>query len=290
MNIRTIATLAVAILLGIVAVLLVRGYVSTPKPGAHTEATTTGATSPVVVAAAPIARGQALVSAQLKVVDYPAASVPVGSFQAISQLNGAGPNARLAMRPLVPNEPILSDLVTAPGARLILSTSLANGMRAVTLRSSETAGVAGFVLPGDHVDILLTRTLAGSGDRVNAVTQAVAEDVLVMASDQSDDDQAAKPVLSHTLTVEVTPAQAGLLTLAQTVGAISLTLRHVSDDAPLSHKVVTAAQLGYFSMPPSANPAPAAVRSAVASRPPPGTSDVHVVRGVNTSTYAVTSH
>jgi pilus assembly protein CpaB len=289
MNIRTIATLAVAILLGIIAVLLVRGYLATPKTNPHVVATASGATAPVVVAAGPITRGQALVSAQLKVVNYPVASVPIGSFQTISQLNNPAPNVRLAIRPFVPNEPILADLVTAPGAKLILSTSLANGMRAVTLRSNEVAGVAGFVLPGDHVDILMTRTLASTGDRVNAVTQAVAEDVLILATDQANDDQADKPVLAHTLTIEVTPAQAGLLTLAQSIGAISLSLRHVNDDAPLARKVVTAAQLGYFSAPPPPAQAPAASRVA-AARPPAGTSEVHVARGVNISTYAVTSH
>jgi pilus assembly protein CpaB len=276
MNIRTIATLAVAILLGVVAVLLVRGYLATPKPNPHVEASNVGATAPVVVAAGPITRGQTLVSAQLKVVNYPLASVPVGSFQTISQLNSPAPNVRLAIRPFVPNEPILADLVTAPGAKLILSTSLANGMRAVTLRSNEIAGVAGFVLPGDHVDILLTRTLSGGGDRVNAVTQAVAEDVLVLAADQSNDDQTDKPVVARTLTVEVTPAQAGLLTLAQSVGAISLSLRHVNDDTPLARKPAPAAS-------------PSATRVAVA-RPPAGTSEVRVARGVNISTYAVTSH
>jgi len=289
MNIRTIATLAVAILLGVIAVLLVRGYLAAPKANPPAAVAASGATAPVVVAAGPITRGQALVSAQLKVVNYPVASVPIGSFQTISQLNTPAPNVRLAIRPFVPNEPILADLVTAPGAKLILSTSLANGMRAVTLRSNEIAGVAGFVLPGDHVDILLTRTLGGSGDRVNAVTQAVAEDVLILAADQSNDDQTDKPVVAHTLTIEVTPAQAGLLTLAQSVGAISLSLRHVNDDTPLARKVVTAAQLGYFSAPPAPAQGPSVTR-VVAARPPPGTSEVHVARGVNVSTYAVTSH
>lgn len=287
MNIRTIATLAVAILLGIVAVLLVRNYLS-PKPSSHFQAAG-GGTAQVVVASTPIARGEALAAPQLKVVDFPVASVPAGSFQSLSQLNGVGPNARLALRPIAANEPILADLISTPGARSILSSALPDGLRAVSFRSNETAGVAGFVLPGDHVDILLTRTISG-GERVNAVTQAVAEDILVMAVDQSNDDQADKPVVARTVTVEATPVQAGLITLAQSVGALSMTLRHVSDSAPLQHKVVTSAELGPLAAPKDEPAATVAPPRPVVAKAAIGTSEVHVARGVDVSTYAVTAH
>jgi pilus assembly protein CpaB len=287
MNIRTIATLAVAVLLGIIAVFLVRTYLATPRPAAAGAGG--GPTTPVVVASAPIVRGQALVGTQLKVVNFPASSVPIGTFQTTAALTGTGANARLALRAIAVNEPILADLITAPGAKMVLSTALEDGMRAVTLRDGEVPGVAGFVLPGDRIDILLTRTLPGNDQGVNAVTQAVAEDVLVLGVDQSNDDQADKPYVARVVTVEVTPAQAELLTLAQTVGALSLSLRHVKDDAPLARKVVTAAQLGYFApATPRSAPAPAAPRAKKTAAS--GMSEVRVSRGVDVSTYAVTSH
>ena len=133
------------------------------------------------------------------------------------------------------NEPLLVGNVSGPGGKLNLSSTVAPGMRAVSLRSNDVAGVGGFVLPGDRVDILLTRA-TGSGEHTDTVTQILAENVRVLGVDQSDNDQADKPVVAKAITVEVTPEQAQSISLGQTVGTVSLTLRHVADDAPLSPK------------------------------------------------------
>ena len=127
------------------------------------------------------------------------------------------------------------------------------------------------------------------GDRVGQVTQAVAENIKVLAVDQSADDQADKPAVARALTIEATPAQASLITLAQSVGNLSLSLRNVDDAAPLARKVVTSAQLGAFNggAPVSAPAATTRVRRAAAGPP---ANEVHVARGVNISTYSVTSH
>jgi pilus assembly protein CpaB len=285
MNIRTIATLAVAVFLGIIAVVAVRSYLGAARKGAV--APGVAGSTPVVVASAPIIRGAALQPIQLKVANYPADAVPAGSFQTVAQLVGTGATARLALRPMSLNEPILADQVSGPGGKLTLSVTLTPGMRAVSLRSSDVAGVAGFVLPGDRVDILLTRTMGG-GETANAVTQALAENVLVLGIDQASDDTADKPVVARTVTVEVTPVQAESISLAQTVGQVSFSLRHVSDNAPLTRKAFTVAQLGYFA-PVRAPAAPAAAAArAAAPRTPRGMSEVTVARGVDVSTYAVT--
>src|SRR6185436_19841637 len=103
-----------------------------------------------------------------------------GSFRTVNELVGAGPTARLALRSLAPNEPILPSKVSGAGGKLNLSGVLTQGMRAVSLRSNDVAGVAGFVLPGDRVDILLTRQLADN----SSVTQVLAENVRVLGVDQ----------------------------------------------------------------------------------------------------------
>lgn len=281
MNIRTIVTAVVAVLLALVAVLLVRGYLGAAKPAGAPAAGGAVATAPVVVASAPIQRGAVLQPLQLKVVNYPADAVPSGSFQTVAQLSGGGANSHLALRPLSLNEPVLADKVSGPGGKLTLSVALTPGMRAVSLRSNDVAGVAGFVLPGDRVDILLTRTI--SGDSNNAVTQVLAENVLVLGVDQSADDQQDKPVVARTVTMEVTPDQAQTLSLAQAVGSISLSLRQVSDQAALSKKAMTVAQLGFFGTHQAA-PRAAAERPHTAQ----GMSQVTVARGTDVSTYAVT--
>jgi pilus assembly protein CpaB len=275
MNIRAVATLAVALCLGLLAVLVVRGYlVSGSKPAAPSHPT--GSTVSVVVAASPIARGALLQPTELKVVDYPSSAVPPGSFQAVGQLVGAGPSARVALRAIALNEPVLTDKISVPGAKATLSGALSPGFRAVSLRSNEIAGVGGFVLPGDRVDVLLTRT--GSGmDQKSAVTQAVAENVLVLGVDQSDDQQANKPVVVKAITVEVTPEQAQAISLGEAVGTLSLSLRQVSDQAALARKTMTVAQLD-------------GVRPRPARRPPADhLTPVRVTRGVEISNYTISN-
>ncbi|HEY2052264.1 MAG TPA: Flp pilus assembly protein CpaB [Caulobacteraceae bacterium] len=274
MNIRTVATLAVALCLGLLAVLLVRGYlVSGSKPAAP--ARPTGSTTAVIVAALPISRGAVLQPTELKVADYPSSAVPPGSFQSVGQLVAVGPNARVALRAISVNEPVLTGEVSAPGARLTLSEGLKPGLRAVSLRSSDVAGVGGFVLPGDRVDVLLTRSGSGN-DQKNSVTQAIAENVLVLGVDQSDDQQANKPVVAKAVTLEVTPDQAQAISLGEAVGTLSLTLRHVSDQAGLTRKATTVAQLGFGPAPPRR-----AAHAVVAGML------VRVTRGVEVSSYTI---
>src|SRR5206468_5788170 len=148
----------------------------------------------------------------LKVANYPLDSVPVGSFKTVAEVAGGPAGKRLALRSLALNEPVLANKVSGPGGKLNLSGVLTEGMRAVSFRSNDVAGVAGFVLPGDRVDILLTRSV-GSGDQATTVTQVLAENIRVLGVDQSDNDEADKPVVARAVTVEVTPAQAQTISL-----------------------------------------------------------------------------
>jgi len=277
MNARTIATLAVAILLGMIAVLLVRGYLGSARNTQAPNAVASAAMTPVVVAAKPIDRGATLAADSLKVASYPADAVPPDAFQTVAQLVGPGQTGRLALRSLSLNEPVLAGKVSGPGGKLTLATTVQPGMRAVAVRSSDIAGVAGFVLPGDRVDILLTRTISGATP--NTVTQVLAQNILVLGIDQSANEESDKPVVARAITIEVTPDQAEQISLAQAVGEVSFTLRHVADDAPLGRKAMTLAQLGFAPRPATAEPAH--------PRRPPGTTDVRVTRGVETTGYTV---
>jgi pilus assembly protein CpaB len=280
MNVRTIATLAVALCLGLLAVVLVRGYlVSGSKQS--TPIRSTGSTVAVVVAASPIARGVVLQPGLLKVVNYPGSSVPAGSFQAVAQLVGAGPTARVALRGMAADEPVLTNTVSLPGAKATLSEVLTPGFRAVSLRSNEIAGVGGFVLPGDRVDVLLTRTGSGA-DQKDAVTQALAENVLVLGVDQSDDAQADKPVVAKAVTIQVTPEQAQAISLGEAVGTLSLSLRHISDEAGLMRKATTVAQLGF-------GRAPARAVRRLPPGIPYGFRQVRVTRGVTVVDYTISN-
>jgi pilus assembly protein CpaB len=153
--------------------------------------------------------------------------------------------------------------------------TLTPGMRAVSIRSDDVSGVAGFVLPGDRVDILLTRSFGGA-----PITQVLAENAQVVGVDQQSDTQADKPMVAKAVTVEVSPEQAQIISLAHAIGSISFTLRQISDHDPLGRKVTTVAQLGG----PGAQPG---IRARPRVRPAARPMLVRVTRGVLTTDYPV---
>lgn len=275
MSLRTIATFAVAIMLGLFAVIMVRNVLAS-RDGKGAVAASTVAQTPVVVAMLPIERGVSLKPAMLKVVNYPNNAVPAGAFKTIEEVAGVA-NPRTAMRSMTANEPVLAAKLSGSGGKTNLSGVLTPGMRAVSVRSDEVNGVGGFVLPGDRVDVLVTRTV-GSGEAATTVTQVLAENSLVLGIDQSSDVEANKPSVAKSVTVEVTPDQAQTISLAHSVGAISLSLRQISDKEALARKATTVADLGVFG------------RKAAAptgAKAKPKGPEVRVTRGVETIGYAV---
>lgn len=257
MSIRTIATLAIAVVLGLIAVFILNGYLGASRKAQQQIATGPGV--PVVVASQPIARGVALQPTLLKVVTYPLGSVPVGAFTTVGQLTGDKTVQRLALRTLTKDEPVLATAVSGPGGRLNLASVIDPGMQAVAVRSSDVAGVGGFILPGDRVDVMLTRSIPQANEeRVNSVTQILAENVRVLGIDQVDSEETDKPAVARAVTLEVTPEQAQTITLAASVGSVSLSLRHVADVAPLSRRATSLAALGFVAPASRARAAPAA--------------------------------
>jgi pilus assembly protein CpaB len=274
MPIRTIASLAVAVFLGLIAVALVRGILTSQRaaPSAGGPATT-----PVVVAALPLDHGAVLKPEMVKVVGYPKDAVPVGAFSSPDQLFGKNLPARTVERPVALNEPLLNSKLNGPASKATLSAAIAPGMRAVSVRSSDVAGVAGFVLPGDRVDVLMTRTM-GTGDTATSMTQVLAENALVLGVDQTTDQETDKPVVAKAVTVQVTPEQAQFISLGESVGQISLSLRQIADNGALTKKSTTVADLGGHSPAEKAKPKRVGPSNVV---------QVRVVRGVDTTPYSV---
>jgi pilus assembly protein CpaB len=132
------------------------------------------------------------------------------------------------------NEPILSVKITGPGQRATLSAVLHDGMKAVTIRVSDIEGVAGFVLPGDRVDIALTR-LDGKG---GATTDVVLQNATVLAIDQVADERASSVSVAKSVTLEVDMVAAQKLDLAASLGNLSLLLRKAGETtSPKSARV-----------------------------------------------------
>jgi len=132
-------------------------------------------------------------------------------------------------------QPITQGAVIKPGDRGFLAAALAPGMRAVSISVTTQASVAGFVFPGDRVDLLLTQTVAGGGDQPLKASETIIRNLRVLATDQktdktSDADGKTQVVAFSNVTLEATPKIAEKIAVAQAVGTLSLSLRSIADD------------------------------------------------------------
>jgi len=131
---------------------------------------------------------------------------------------------------------VLSLKITGPGQRATLSALVKPGMKAVTIRVNDVEGVGGFVLPGDHVDVVLTAVVPSTGQNEpeHRASETVLEDIRVVAIDQKMSDMSNETVMARSATLEVTPKQAEILALVNEMGKISLTLRSIAsgDEKP----------------------------------------------------------
>jgi pilus assembly protein CpaB len=177
----------------------------------------------VVVARADVAFGESIGWNHLREQDWPTNSVPKDSFYGIQDVLGEGREARVALRPIAAGEPILASKVSGFGERASLSSVVSAGSRAFAIKVDAATGVSGFVMPGDRVDVLMTRAAEGRDDMVSDV---ILRDIVVRAVDQISDEDRSKPQVARTVTVEVTPEGAQKLALAQQVGRLTLALRN----------------------------------------------------------------
>jgi pilus assembly protein CpaB len=141
----------------------------------------------------------------------------------------------VVLTPIEPNEPVLALKVTGPGQRATLSALVGDGMKAVTVRVTDVEGVGGFVLPGDRVDVVMTRQV----DKGNATTEVVLQNARVLAVDQSADTRSAKPAVAKAVTLEVDTVGAQKVWLAASVGTLSLLLRKAGETASERTRRVT---------------------------------------------------
>jgi pilus assembly protein CpaB len=179
-----------------------------------------------VVAARPLAMGTYVTPADLKLVPWPAANPIPGAFTSFDNVVNRGLIANVAQ-----NEPLTETKLAKVGAGAGLPPTIPEGMRALSVRVNEIVGVAGFVVPGTRVDVLIS-----IGDGGDALTRVVVSNVQVLAAgtryDQEKAQQEAKPIPTGVVTLLLTPEDAERVTLAAGEGKIMLTLRNPLDQAP----------------------------------------------------------
>jgi pilus assembly protein CpaB len=277
--------LVLALVLALGAVYVARIWISTQDNRAAT--IEKAATVQLVAAATPLKFGDRLAPQNLRLVEWPAGSVPQGTFTKIDDL--IGPQPRVALQAIEANELILASKVTGPGQRASLSAVITYGMRAMTIRVNDVLGVAGFVLPGDRVDIMLTREVVNN----QPMTDVLLQNVKVLGIDQRSEQQKSTPDVVKAVTIEVTTEQAQKITLAATVGKLSLALRDVSNVElapvkPVSIKDLGIAEaIGTVEPKPENKPAQTPVVKIVPKRKADTLPSIGITRGTSRQEYKV---
>lgn len=270
-RIRVFLVLALAITAGGVLAFGTYTYVQR-APGR----TVTIPTRPVVVAAADLDIGAALGKDDLRVIDWPANAVPAGAFGGPNEVLGRG-----LILPVIQNEPILPNKLASKDAGAGLPPAIPPGLRAVSVRVNEVIGVAGYVLPGTHVDVVATVSPNEKQEDMTSKVILTNVEVLAAGTKIERETEKGKPIAVTVVTLLVNPDEAERLTLAATQGKIQLALRNPLDrETPSTRGVRPAALLGI--MPPirlaAARTRSAAPRVAAApAAPEPVT--VEIIRG-----------
>ncbi|MEZ2332913.1 Flp pilus assembly protein CpaB [Mesorhizobium sp. RCC_202] len=250
----------------------------------------------IVVAQAPLRYGMELERAQLAEIPWPQDSLPQGAFATIDKLLADG--NRVVLSPIEVNEPVLLTKLSGPNGRATLSNMLSPGMRAVTIRTDEIAGVGGFITPGDRVDVVLTRD-AGDIQEVSknaqgatgstVTSEVVVSDAKVLSVGQGADERKTEPQIANSVTIEVTNEGAQKVALARTVGTLSLSLRSSADASASKSGLTTISSFG-GSVAASAQASAASLLNAVAKdQDEPKFKTVIVTRGDKVEEYKVPS-
>jgi len=233
MNVVRISVLALALVAAGAAAFLVRGLVlENDRQSANADAQAIE-TVGVLVAGRLITPGETVRGGDLRWQAWPVTAVAEGQVTQTAQ-----PNARtdyqgsIARRAFGSGEPIVPGSMVQPGEAGLMAALVSPGMRAMAVSVSDDNSAGGFILPGDRVDIVVTREVTQERGSRSFISETVLFNVRVLAIDQVfSEDVSGGSMVGDTITVEVSPSQSETLALAQVVGDVSLALRSFADSA-----------------------------------------------------------
>jgi pilus assembly protein CpaB len=258
-NMKAIALLVLALLTGLAAAVYATGWVQRHAGISSNK---------VVVAAVDVQLGNRLNAQMLQTVDWPSGAMPPGAFTDPKTVE-----ERVLRTAVLRGEPILEGKLAPVGTTGGLSAVIAEGKRAMTVRVNDVVGVAGFALPGNHVDVVVNaQQTAAKGDEPRQISKTVLEHVLVLAVAQEASRDETKPKVVNAVTLELSLEDAERLDLARSVGTLSLVLRNQMDKKMVATKGMTKDELWGLKQPlqpVSTAPAPAPAGKPQAPRPRP---------------------
>lgn len=214
---RTLTLLTLSLLMGVGAAWVANNWVGSQLvPEANADANMAN----VVVASLAIPFGTKIEANHVKMVTIPKSAAAPGAFNAYEEVVG-----KIARQSMYSGEMLIPEKLADHEGGSTLAAIIAPNMRAITLRVNDVIGVAGFLLPGNRVDILATK----SSGRGQASTETVLKNINVLAVDQTASTDKNEPVIVRAVTLEMTPAQTETLVSAQQQGPIQLTLRNPNE-------------------------------------------------------------
>jgi pilus assembly protein CpaB len=276
----SVIILVVAILMGGSAAYLTRSWLKD-------QTRASSAIQPVgtiVVAAESLAYGTTMTPDNVIEIPWFSNTLPEGAFAVKDDLlSGA---RRVVLSPLKRGEAVLRSKITGPGQRASLASLLDEGKRAVTVSVDDVRGVAGFVLPGDFVDIVV---IADDGStKRQSYSDILLEHIKVLAIDQVASEGEGQPTVAKAVTVEVTKEQAQKILLATNIGKLSLILARPLESNPDPNRRVSEKDIGRTSPEPVRPPAPPPPASTPAAPVvPSNTVKITIVRNGETKEYSV---
>jgi pilus assembly protein CpaB len=220
-NLRAMTMLLAAVALGLAAVVLASRWLLDKSAAGSAR---------IVVAAGDVSLGQRLAPEMLTLAEWPAGGLPQGHMLDPAKLGG-----RVLKTSLLRGEPLTEAKLAPLGTLGGLSAVIAEGKRAITVRVNDVIGVAGFALPGNFVDVIVSTqkdasaTAGADSSKEPFISKIVLERMLVLAVAQEVSRDDTKPRVVNAVTLEVTPEQAEHLDLARSVGTLSLALRNQVD-------------------------------------------------------------
>ncbi len=278
---RAILMLGLAVVFAVVAAFLAQSWLRSQvgdavAPVIVQEAPRAPETT-IVVARQPLFYGNELTRQNVREIPWLADDLPAGTFQTIDELF-EDDQSRIVLRTMEQNEPVLDSKISGDERAATLSAVIPLKMRAITIRVNDILGVAGFIIPGDRVDMLLTREGESSG---KSETTLMLQNVQILGIDQQASEDQDEPRVVRSVTIAVTPAQAQKTVLASSVGTITLALRNRGDADPARTTRITLADLGIgeaFRPTGTVGPAPAPRRRGAS---------IAVARGLKVFKYTV---
>ncbi len=233
MNVRSLILALVAVLIAAGAALGVRSLVA-----GNQTAQVVAAPAPkepdkmVMVAIKPLPTGHIIMIEDLKWVAWPEDGIDP-QFHVKGVVTEQAMAGKVIKVPVAQGAPLLTSQVVGPGERGFLAAVLGKNMRAVTVAVSDTAGVGGFVFPGDRVDLVLTHEVPNGANLPLRGAETILTNVRVLAANEKTDDTGQVGAIAglRSVTLEVPPPFVEEIAVMQRLGAISLSLRPITDSA-----------------------------------------------------------